>query len=177
MGDDNFSNKDEVFQAFDDIPLSHPADDTMGAILARRYGRRDILKGSLAVTAATALFGTAALQSAFGPAKAAAAGFAFRELEAGVDETRLCRRHRHSLGRPACQGHEAVRPQHSDRRGTASRAGSRSAASRPSKTRPRAGRTSSPTCRHAHPWWPSARRAAARSRPTELLGAVAPTPS
>jgi Alkaline phosphatase PhoX len=39
------------------------------------------------VTAATALFGTAALQSAFGPAKAAAAGFAFRELEAGVDET------------------------------------------------------------------------------------------
>jgi uncharacterized protein len=87
MGDDDFSNKDEAFQAFDDIPLSPPDDDTMGAILARRYGRRDILKGSLAVTAATALFGTAALQSSSRPAKAAAAGFAFRELEAGVDET------------------------------------------------------------------------------------------
>jgi secreted PhoX family phosphatase len=87
MGDDNFSNKDEAFQAFDDIPLSPADDDTMGAVIARRYGRRDILKGSLAVTAATALFGTAALQSASGPAKAATAGFAFRELEAGVDET------------------------------------------------------------------------------------------
>jgi len=87
MGDDNFSNKDEAFQAFDDIPLSPADDDTMGAVIARRYGRRDILKGSLAVTAATALFGTAALQSASGPAKAATAGFAFRELEAGIDET------------------------------------------------------------------------------------------
>ena len=87
MGDDDFSNKDEAFQAFDDIPLSPPDDDTMGAVIARRYGRRDILKGSLAVTAATALFGTAALQSASGPAKAASAGFAFRELAAGVDET------------------------------------------------------------------------------------------
>ena len=87
MGDDNFSNKDEAFQAFDDIPLSPPGDDTMGAVIARRYGRRDILKGSLAVTAATALFGTAALQSSSGPAKAATAGFTFRELGAGVDET------------------------------------------------------------------------------------------
>jgi hypothetical protein len=30
MGDDNFSNKDEAFQAFDDIPLSPANDDTMG---------------------------------------------------------------------------------------------------------------------------------------------------
>ena len=87
MGDDNFSNKDEAFQAFDDIPLSPANDDTMGAVIARRYGRRDMLKGSLAVTAATALFGSAALESASGPAKAATAAFAFRELEGGVDET------------------------------------------------------------------------------------------
>ena len=46
-----------------------------------------MLKGSLGVTAATALFGTAALTSAAGPAKAASAAFAFRELQAGVDET------------------------------------------------------------------------------------------
>ena len=34
MGDDNFSNKDEAFQAFDDIPLSPANDDTMGAVIA-----------------------------------------------------------------------------------------------------------------------------------------------
>jgi secreted PhoX family phosphatase len=56
-------------------------------VIARRYSRRDMLKGSLGVTAATALFGTAALTSAAGPAKAASAAFAFRELQAGVDET------------------------------------------------------------------------------------------
>src|SRR5258708_7647636 len=87
MQGDDFSNKDEAFQAFDDIPLSPVGDDTMGAVIARRYGRRDILKGSLAVTAATALFGTAALQGASRPARAAGAGFDFRELAAGVDET------------------------------------------------------------------------------------------
>jgi uncharacterized protein len=87
MQGDDFSNKDEAFQAFDDIPLSPVGDDTMGTVIARRYGRRDILKGSLAVSAATALFGTTALQSASGPARAAGAGFDFRELAAGVDET------------------------------------------------------------------------------------------
>jgi uncharacterized protein len=55
-------------------------------VIARRYARRDMLKGSLAVTAATALFGSAALQSASGPAQAATAAFAFRELEGGVDQ-------------------------------------------------------------------------------------------
>ncbi len=69
MQDDHFSNKAEAFEAFDDIPLSPPADDTIGAVIARRYSRRDMLKGSLAVTAATALFGTTALTAA-GPAAA-----------------------------------------------------------------------------------------------------------
>ena len=66
MQGDDFSNKDEAFQAFDDIPLSPVGDDTMGSVIARRYGRRDILKGSLAVTAATALFGTGALEGGSG---------------------------------------------------------------------------------------------------------------
>ena len=87
MTEDRFSNKAEAFEAFDDIPLSPPTDDTIGAVIARRYSRRDMLKGSLAVTAASALFGTAALTAASGPAKAASAGFAFRELANGVDET------------------------------------------------------------------------------------------
>ena len=92
----------------------------MGAVIARRYGRRDILKGSLAVTAATALFGTAALQSASGPAKAASAGFAFRELAGGVDETHHVAEGYDAdvvirWGDPLVQGHAAVRPRHADR--------------------------------------------------------------
>jgi len=63
MQGDDFSNKDEAFQAFDDIPLSPVGDDTMGSVIARRYGRRDILKGSLAVTAATVVTPTSRLPS------------------------------------------------------------------------------------------------------------------
>ena len=122
MGDDNFSNKDEAFQAFDDIPLSPPDDDTMGAVIARRYGRRDILKGSLAVTAATALFGTAALHERLRPRQGSrrriclprAGGRRRRDASRGRG---LRRRHRDPLGRPARQGHEAVRSPHPDRRG------------------------------------------------------------
>ena len=86
MTADKFSNKAEAFEAFDDTPLSPQAGDTIGAIIARRYSRRDMLKGSLGVTAATVLFGEAALIGASGPAKAASAGFAFREVTAEVDE-------------------------------------------------------------------------------------------
>lgn len=87
MHKDRFSNKAEAFEAFDDTPLSPANDRTIGAVIARRYSRRDMLKGSLGVTAATALFGAAALTSAAGPAKAASAAFVFRELQTGVDET------------------------------------------------------------------------------------------
>ena len=87
MQEDGFSNKAEAFEAFDDIPLSPQTDSTIGAVIARRYSRRDMLKGSLGVTAATALFGTAALTAASGPARVVSAGFVFRELAAGVDET------------------------------------------------------------------------------------------
>src|SRR5262245_46754466 len=86
MNSDTFSNKAEAFEAFDDTPLSPRTDATIGAVIARRYSRRDVLKGALGVTATTALFGTAALTAASGPAKAATAGFAFRELASGVDE-------------------------------------------------------------------------------------------
>ena len=86
MHNDDFSSKAEAFEAFDDAPLSPETERTIGALIARRYSRRDMLKGSLGAAAATALFGTAALTSASGPAKAVSAAFAFRELEAGVDE-------------------------------------------------------------------------------------------
>jgi len=86
MTADKFSNKAEAFEAFDDTPLSPQAGETIGAVIARRYNRRDMLKGSLGVTAATVLFGEVALIGASGPAKAASAGFAFREVTAEVDQ-------------------------------------------------------------------------------------------
>jgi secreted PhoX family phosphatase len=87
MEEDRFSNTAEALEAFDDIPLSPPTDRTIGAVIARRYSRRDMLKGSLGVTAVTALFGSAALTAASAPARATSAGFAFRELTNGADET------------------------------------------------------------------------------------------
>ena len=87
MDDDEFSNKAEAFEAFDDVPLSPVADDTIGAVIARRFSRRDMLKGSLGVAASTALFGSAALTSGSTRAHAAIASFSFGEIAGGVDET------------------------------------------------------------------------------------------
>src|SRR5687768_12634375 len=86
MQEDGFSNKAEAYEAFDDIPLSPARDNTIGAVIARRYSRREVLRGSLGVAAATALFGTTALTAA-DPAWAAATAFVFPELASGVDET------------------------------------------------------------------------------------------
>ena len=88
MQEDDFSNKAEAFEAFDDIPLSPPGDDTIGAVIARRYSRRDMLKGSLGVTAATALFGTAALTAASGRGRGCRRRRSpSASWQAGVDET------------------------------------------------------------------------------------------
>lgn len=87
--DDDFSNKAEACEAVDDIPLNPDVEHSIGAIIARRYSRRDMLKGSLGVTAATALFGTAALQAGRAAAQSptpSAAAAAFAELAAGVDD-------------------------------------------------------------------------------------------
>ena len=102
---DKFSNKAE---AFDDTPLSPQAGETIGAIIARRYSRRHMLKGSLGVTAATVLFGEVALIGASGPAKAASAGFAFREVTAEVDE-----KHR-VAGRPDRNDFAKITAAHAD---------------------------------------------------------------
>ena len=86
MTRDRFSNKAEAFEAHDDIPTNAQVNLTIGDVIARRYGRRDVLSG-LGVTTITALFGGLALGSWSGPLKAAAVGHAFRELPAGVDES------------------------------------------------------------------------------------------
>jgi len=87
MGMDSFSNKAEAFEAFDDIPLAPMRDDSIGAVIARRYSRRDVLRGSLGVAAATALFGKDALKSASASQPHAASSFNFVDVASGVDET------------------------------------------------------------------------------------------
>ena len=65
-------------EASDDEPLSPHDGETIGDVIAKRYNRRDIMKGVLGVTAATALFRPAALAA---PQTAAAADrFSFEEV-------------------------------------------------------------------------------------------------
>lgn len=84
---DQFCNRAEAYQANDDIPLS-PADGvSIGDIILKRYSRREMVRGSLGVVAAAALFGPAALASGARAAESSEDRFGFEEIEAGVDET------------------------------------------------------------------------------------------
>lgn len=88
INDASIGNKAEAYEAFDDIPTNPNLTRTIGDVINRRYGRRDMLKGILGVTATTALFGTSAMVA---PKQAAAAGHAqgrynFDELTWGNDE-------------------------------------------------------------------------------------------
>ncbi len=84
--DDGFGNRAEAFEAFDDIPTNPNLDNTIGDVINRRYGRRDILKGALAVSATTALFGSTAMLAAQKAQANAASRYRFDELVSGNDE-------------------------------------------------------------------------------------------
>src|SRR5690349_462529 len=61
---------------------------TMGEIIAARFNRRDLLRGSLAVAAISATLGRRALAANEQPArKGLSPSFDFKEIEAGVDQT------------------------------------------------------------------------------------------
>jgi uncharacterized protein len=61
---------------------------TMGEVIASRFSRRDLIKGSLAVAAISATVGSRALAANEQPAKAGPpSSFAFKEIPAGVDQT------------------------------------------------------------------------------------------
>jgi secreted PhoX family phosphatase len=64
-------------------PTSNP---TMGDIIAARFSRRSLLKGSLAVTAIAATVSPVALLTAEKARAATGSAFSFDEVEAGVDE-------------------------------------------------------------------------------------------
>ncbi|HSK42202.1 MAG TPA: PhoX family phosphatase [Arenibaculum sp.] len=84
-----YVSRSAAFQADDDIGRNPTGALTMGDVIARRYGRREILRGSLAVAAITASFGPLSQLVGRGEAKAAAgkASFSFPEVTAGVDRT------------------------------------------------------------------------------------------
>ncbi len=88
LQDPSYTNKSEAFEAFDDIPTNPNLTRTIGDVINARYGRRDVLRGVLGVTATTALFGTSAMVAPRQAAAAADAGrYNFEELAWGNDET------------------------------------------------------------------------------------------
>ncbi|HEX2525352.1 MAG TPA: PhoX family phosphatase [Geminicoccus sp.] len=65
----------------------NPTDNpTMGEIIAKRFSRRSMLKGSLAASAITATVGPAALMAAKEAQAASPSAFSFPEVTAGVDD-------------------------------------------------------------------------------------------
>jgi uncharacterized protein len=63
MRDNTYSNKAEAFEAFDDIPTHDVPAETIGNIVARRFTRRQLFKGGLAVAATTHLFVSSAVDA------------------------------------------------------------------------------------------------------------------
>jgi len=79
--------RSEANELSEDIGRNDSANPTIGDVIARRHNRRDLLKGTLGVVAISATAGPLALLAAAGEAKAETSRFAFKEVEAGVDET------------------------------------------------------------------------------------------
>ncbi|NNG05400.1 MAG: PhoX family phosphatase, partial [Inquilinus sp.] len=69
----------------EDRPTTRSSTPTIGDVINTRFGRRDVMRGALAVSAISATLGPAALVSA--PAKAAMSRYDFDEISHGVDET------------------------------------------------------------------------------------------
>lgn len=79
----------EALEANDDVPSNASANPTMGDIIAVRMSRRDILRGSLAVSAIAATVSPLALaagRAEAAPAMPEGSTFYFNEITAGVDE-------------------------------------------------------------------------------------------
>ena len=76
-----------TYEESEDIPSNQSTAATMGDVINRRYGRREVLRGALAMTAISAVAGPAAAIMAK-EAKAAMKGsFDFEEIEAGLTES------------------------------------------------------------------------------------------
>ena len=84
---DGFWNRASAYEASDDIERSPGDGETIGAVIGRRFSRRDVMRGTLGAAAAAALFGPAAFNAARAqPSATEAERFDFTELGAGNDE-------------------------------------------------------------------------------------------
>jgi secreted PhoX family phosphatase len=89
LNDPAHGNKAQAYEAFDDLPTNPHLGRTIGDVINARYGRREVLRGILGVSASTALFGASAM---IAPKQAAAtpsdhSRYRFSELGWGNDET------------------------------------------------------------------------------------------
>jgi secreted PhoX family phosphatase len=86
------TNKSQAYEVAEDRGSNASANPTLGDIIARRFDRRDMLRGALGVAALAGIAGPAALSSGKAHAQAASSGgdttpsFRFREVQAGSDE-------------------------------------------------------------------------------------------
>lgn len=76
--------KSVAFELSDDVPSNRSEAPTIGDVIGMRFGRRDLLKGSLGVTAAAAVMGVVGLPKI---ARAAEPSFDFDEISHGIDGT------------------------------------------------------------------------------------------
>ena len=81
-----FSCRAEAFEEAENTPSNPTENPTFGDIVNRRFGRRDVLRGALAVGAISTLAGSMGLLSAK-KALASQPTFNLTEIEHGVDET------------------------------------------------------------------------------------------
>jgi hypothetical protein len=75
-------SRTQAYELSEDNPTNPSTQPTMGDVINARLGRRDVLRGALAVSAMSAVAGPALLSAS--PAKAQAGSFPFEELEAGT---------------------------------------------------------------------------------------------
>ncbi len=87
INDPEIGNKAEAYEAFDDIPTNPNLGRTIGDVINIRYGRREILRGMLGVSASAALFSSAAVIAPSQASAAPASRYKFDELAWGNDQT------------------------------------------------------------------------------------------
>ncbi|PIK73894.1 dTDP-glucose 4,6-dehydratase, partial [Methylobacterium frigidaeris] len=75
-------NRSQQAEAAEDAGSNPSPNPTLGEVVARRFDRREILRGGLAVAAISATLAPRAAAAAEGPPET----FPFRELPAGADE-------------------------------------------------------------------------------------------
>ncbi len=83
--DRTYSNRAAAYEASEDVGRNRSTAPTIGDVVKARLGRRDMMRGALAVGAVSAVMGPAVLASR--TARAQDSRFVWDEIEHGVDET------------------------------------------------------------------------------------------